>query len=96
MKKYESQIQERITKTARLANMFSRENEYTWKLEEKEQYLERLKEEQETATPEQELWYYKAIVKTETEIRYLKQLEAERRKYDELRSQITALMNCYL
>ena len=27
-------------------------------------------------TPEEELWYYKAIVKTETEIRYLKQLES--------------------
>ena len=90
----EQQITERICKQARLANDFTRENEYTCRLKQAERRLEALKNEAEEE-PESELWYAKAIARTETEIDFLKELEAERRKYDELRSHIVALMNVY-
>ena len=90
----EQQIAERINKTARFANMFNRENEYTYRREEAQRHLEVLVEEAKEE-PESKLWYVEAIARTETEIQLLKELEAERRKYDELRSQIASLMNVY-
>lgn len=95
LKRTERQIAERITKTAKLASWFDRENTYTWKREELEEHLVMVKKQQEEENAEDDIWFIKEIVRTETAIQYLKELEDERRKYDELRSHLTALTNVY-
>lgn len=95
LKRTERQIVERMEKTAKLANWFSRENTYTWKREEMELYLEDIEQRQIVEKAENDIWFIKEIVRVKTAIRYLKELEDERRKYDELRSHLTALTNVY-
>lgn len=94
-KRTERQIAERMEKTANFANWFNRENTYTWKREEMELYLEEMKQRQIDEKAENDIWFIKEIERTKTAIQYLKELEDERRKYDELRSHLTALTNVY-
>lgn len=91
----EQQIAERSRKYISFANSFNRENEYTYEREEMERRLEELKTEEIEAKPEHREWYLKAVARTEESIRQLKRLEAERRKYDELKSHLWALANVY-
>ena len=91
----EQQIAERTRKYVSFATSFNRENEFTYEREEEERRLEMLKAEQAEAKPEQQEWYLKAIARSEEAIRQLMRLEAERRKYDELKSHLWSLANVY-
>ena len=86
---------ERLHKVVRLSAYDAMDNEYTRKLEEATARLESLKAEQAKTGEGNDLWLDREIIRVSTSISFLKQLECERKKYDELRGLLGSVLNVY-